>query len=1289
MKVKGLFGIVAVLVLIASFVVPGNFATPSPVSADPGKMEWTWVQTPDSLQNVIDNLFTPIDVGGTGIESGSEIIKFQIGNDGQSIYALVRVGFYYNSPADGQVIILKSMNGGVSWMGGPNTPISALQNYLERDFNVYHGFAAASPVTVYDIALAPDDPNIIIVATSNVTSPAAGVFQWGQEVWISTDGGTFWENTNWPGTTTAIPGTDIISSLAISMSYGEGRYIMVGTRDGTGLGLNNIQTMRIPGYGGWAWTATPLGMDVIVAKFSPTFIGDSTIAVVYSTAVAVAGTYLMTGAHDIFANITTWQPAGTHVEIKDPLHPAGSSPDNTEIWVGDLEMPSDFSGQTASLRRFYVSTAADDGAGIDHGIFRVDDNVVYTLMLNTDINFKKIYSIAYWGTYASGKLMAGEIFGWTCLAQVPVWFTDSPTVCPVPCWYPAKKPPTGAAGCILCNENMRGFGNAWVEWSPTYADQGVAYASTGYSGTGDYAAPDGVPTVLDPCAIVEAVGEWPDGIIFHPVPLDESAFALTRNNGATWNELSLIDTRIAKLTDVAPSADCTTVYLASVNNSDNCTGFDSVWRSSSNEKVVAPPLPASPIGSIWERVFCHVTAEVCDEAQSNYAILRLAPDKVDGQVVGWAAGGTSALVSIAKCDGVAFPVGGNTQAVAWSPDYGDFWGTVIPRINVQDMAFQDSTTLHVVSLDATAQKLPYTGTAWSSASPTVQTNLSGFAHTIEATGAGRVIVAGSGPADAAIPSSFAASFSPESGSFFIPFTQPTRDQPLIGYHAIFDTDFETNATVYLCSDANSGKVRRNTAPAGTGKSWSDMCQNFTGPFWWTNHRAYYGMAQTNSKNVNGQGTLYAAHRPGDVTTPVAPRCVDIAGNTIPQPIGCVTPWSGVERTLRPLDGIPKPGIEWSCLDASDALYRTPATVEGVWFTLEPEALKICGCLTQETDATLYAIDNDWYADNHNSVDHLGGVAAVRDRGMLWAYTDCIAKVGPTLTMDDGTIIGCDPATGRNQEVNFTWEQLCIANWYQFVLAKDNAMTQAMVSASLSPFQVTSPALILFAGGEGSAPDFATPFTWGSATAAGKGSPPSLECGHTFYWMIRVIEVVTQEGWTGSPLCAMPAGAAFNEWGVPSPWSEIRSFTVKAGFRVTTPYYGVQLLAPDNGCGCACAAPVCFSWSPFKETAAYKFELSENADMSSPLVSTTVNGATAYQYTGTIKCNTNYFWRVMATEPAPSEWSATFSFMTQPEPPPPPAAPDPEPTPIWVWVVIAIGAILVIVTLVLIFKTRRV
>ena len=137
-----------------------------------------------------------------------------------------------------------------------------------------------------------------------------------------------------------------------------------------------------------------------------------------------------------------------------------------------------------------------------------------------------------------------------------------------------------------------------------------------------------------------------------------------------------------------------------------------------------------------------------------------------------------------------------------------------------------------------------------------------------------------------------------------------------------------------------------------------------------------------------------------------------------------------------------------------------------------------------------------------------------------------------------------------------------------------------------------------------------------------------------------------------------------------------------------PYYGLQLLAPDNGCiGCP-VKPVSFSWSPYKETAKYKFVLAKDAAMTQIVVEATV-ATTGYEYEGALDYSANYFWRVMAAEPAPSDWSATFSFMTAAAPAPSPAAPAPAPTPLWVWVVIAIGAILVIVTLVLIFRTRQV
>ena len=181
-----------------------------------------------------------------------------------------------------------------------------------------------------------------------------------------------------------------------------------------------------------------------------------------------------------------------------------------------------------------------------------------------------------------------------------------------------------------------------------------------------------------------------------------------------------------------------------------------------------------PIGSYWERVLTHVTAVSCSNyTQSNYAILRLAQDKTDGQVVFWAAGGTSSLATIwSGCNtgkpwDSPFAVGGNTKAVEWSPDFGDFWGDIRPRLEVQDMAAPSSTVLYVVDTQGNTQKLPYTGTAWSSASATVYSKLQG-AHTIEAVGANDVMVGGSAA------SSWVAAYSSDAGLNFMAFTAALR-----------------------------------------------------------------------------------------------------------------------------------------------------------------------------------------------------------------------------------------------------------------------------------------------------------------------------------------------------------------------------------------------------------------------------------------------------------------------------------------------------------------------------------
>ena len=90
-------------------------------------------------------------------------------------------------------------------------------------------------------------------------------------------------------------------------------------------------------------------------------------------------------------------------------------------------------------------------------------------------------------------------------------------------------------------------------------------------------------------------------------------------------------------------------------------------------------------------------------------------------------------------------------------------------------------------------------------------------------------------------------------------------------------------------------------------------------------------------------------------------------------------------------------------------------------------------------------------------------------------------------------------------------------------------------------------------------------------------------------------------------------------------------------------------------------------------------------MSRPLVSTTVGGP-AYLYSGQLKNDTIYFWRVAAVQPVPGESSATFSFSTAPAAA---AAAHPaaktQPIPLWAIIGMVLGLLACVALLVMILR----
>ncbi len=700
---------------------------------------------------------------------------------------------------------------------------------------------------------------------------------------------------------------------------------------------------------------------------------------------------------------------------------------------------------------------------------------------------------------------------------------------------------------------------------------------------------------------------------------------------------------------------------------------------------MAAPLPAvPPLGTYWERVYCRPTAGACNILQSDLPILRLVEsctDKKDGEIVGWAAQLATATAA-ANSGGV----------MAWSPDFGDYWATITPRYPVQDFVFESSTTMYVVSADGVVQRLPYTGTSWSTNLPNYDSQLL-FAHTIAAVPDGQVLVGG------AENSPYPASYSLDKAVTL----QVTAD-PIPNHdneHVIFDVDFANNQFIYMADDSadgSHGTVYRNTIPSLGRWVDGDMMSA-----------------------ANGNGYVFAAPLPNPLDWPS-----NFAGTVNPPHIvgqfGIVQAFTGspqpalysahaqilnthlqldsaVCRTLVPRNGIPKPGIQWCCLDTF-----VPLTQVGVYFTLEPSSLKACGCCTLDTNTSLYAIDNEAHTLpnlvppavslpagsvvvtgrflGHEVFQTLTGApfdpapllnlgyTPNANQGMLWGFTDCLAKKGPVLKSPaDQFLVGADPVSGRNQQIDLAWEQLCLTTWYQCQIAKDKDFT-----LRIDPSQNWSQS-----GGQGviTAVSGSLLFEMDSTnnTSPAAWIPPGAlpEAGAIYYWRIRSARSATSQI-------------------ADSPWSEVRSFTVKAGFIVNTPYYGVQLLSPNNGGIGVATTPTQFSWSPWKEATKYEFDLAKDSEFKQ-MVTTANTTTTAYSYSGALDYATSYFWRVKALEVngqnIPSDWSATFSFQTMPAPAPAAPAPAEPATPLWVWVIIAIGAILVIVTLILIFKTRRV
>jgi hypothetical protein len=547
-------------------------------------------------------------------------------------------------------------------------------------------------------------------------------------------------------------------------------------------------------------------------------------------------------------------------------------------------------------------------------------------------------------------------------------------------------------------------------------------------------------------------------------------------------------------------------------------------------------------------------------------------------------------------------VAGTTSSLmAVSHTRGNYWQKPSAPPHISDMLVADRDSFYVV-LDRDASNLEpggYIRKATNDGNAWLNSPVSCFPDTVS--DINMLALAGNGDIFAGSRDS-RVSYSTDNGTSFTEIRQPMS--PHAGdVQVVADADYDENKLIYAADNVTDDGIWRWAI--GTSTEWEQIDTQIAD-------------LETDQRicglGMGTEGTLYAL-RSDNVT--------DMGGG-------------GMDRTLDPRKPFPW-DIEFDVVNSTlpESTNFDPTVV------VPPDTLPIYP----------------------NTVPSLK-LASTADYNVAWAvdfshelvyiFDDNICKAGPAINGPD--TVGCDPVSGRNQEINLAWEQLSLSDKYEMQIAKDDQFSiQLVENDHIIPTNLMAPAVFIPAGGAVTNPASQIA-DWGN-----------FECGHTYYWRARTRHVATTET-------------------IRSPWSEVGSFTIKAGLPVSANYYGPELLSPDNGClGCPVGA-ASFSWTPYKETSKYRFALARDAAMTQVVVDDEAD-TSAYQYKGTLGYGTDYYWRVMALEPAPSDWSATFDFRTEAAPASPLLPAEPPATPLWAWMIIGVGSILVIITLILLFKTR--
>jgi hypothetical protein len=568
--------------------------------------------------------------------------------------------------------------------------------------------ATGATLPAWDIAVAADNSSWVAVVTDNRTA-----------VYLSDDGGEEWAAINMPDD---IEG--LISDISFSPQYDNNYDIAIGTRNPNNVTDGDVWVTKLMPF--ISWNATGLNMDVSSVRFSPDY--DALHNTILAIASNTTGTYLCT-RHRI---ADKWEDIISPVEIKE----AEDSPKENELIFSDLALPSASYAKKAGwivYAAYYSNTSADDAYRVKHEAKRE-----YAYVNRLKIKGGDKVSLASL-VYGGGKLLAGEVLGKASSGTSLIHIcTNAEKDVPKWKWVKPSEPPSGAAISGRANAQLAWIGgNIYCGTSTNYVENATAWANM---------------TLPD--------GPW------RGEKFDQSAFSVSKDGGDIWNQLSLIDTGISYLSDLALSSDAKTLYLASTSS----TGFDSLWRSESE-----------PLGETWQRVLCLPS--------KGDIILRATPEGSPEEAI-------------------FFAIVGNNEA-GYSLDKGETWEEIWDCPDITDLAVVSNELFYILE-DNLVNKY-----SWSKELDFWEwqrdrdTGLRKEGYCLATSGANFVFVGGSEEDEGKI------AYSCDGGGNFT-LTEAVPEPGLM--RVIADEEFAANRFIYAASEA--GKIYRWTVEGST--SWREL-----------------------------------------------------------------------------------------------------------------------------------------------------------------------------------------------------------------------------------------------------------------------------------------------------------------------------------------------------------------------------------------------------------------------------------------------------------------------------------